>query len=128
MSALPRNLVTLYEAGDALELNPCTFYNAENRKYDAFIYEVDGQKMFDVLGYRKYETLREELLEKTKLFTEYMVHEEGERYTGIAKKVGITHQSLWKVNYGLGTALKILKYYKANEIEALKRFDSYYGW
>lgn len=128
MSALPKNLVTLYDAGEELNINPCTFYNAENRKYDDYIYDVSGKKMFDVEGYRHFEALKEELLEKTKLFTEYLFHEEGFTYTEIANSVGITHQVLSKVNYGFETAFKILKWFKANNRYAIERFDIYYGW
>lgn len=135
MSVLPRNvaktpqhLVTLYEAGEELDLNPCTFYNSENRKYEDFIHVIGGKKYFDIRGYKDFEDLKVELLEKTKLFTEYLAHEEGVTYTSIAKSVGITFQVLSKVNYGFDSALKICRWYKKNDPSAIERFDKYYGW
>ena len=121
-----RDLVTLTEATELLGLSdPTVIINGE--KYKRFYHPVRGRKnmcTFDIKGYRKWEQIEYGLIEKTKLFVEWLIHERGFTTSEIAKKANISNTLLRSHMYSWKTAYKISKSHKGY----IPAFDKYYGW
>ena len=83
---------------------------------------------FDLQGFIKYSELQEELVEKTKLFTEYLHKIESISYPQIAKISGVAGNNINKCIYGYDAALKISISFRTNHPLMWDRFHKYYGW
>ena len=79
-------------------------------KYKPFYKKSDKDRRnaeFDIAGYIKKEDLKTELIEKTKLFTEYLFHIEGISYTKMSRIAKVSFQTLHSCNFGYRAALQI---------------------
>ena len=102
-----------------------------SRKYNRFYHKSDKGRRnatFDLDEYLKHEALEEELLEKSKLFVEYLVHIEDRSYTWMAKFSGSSIQTMSQHNFSFDRARQLIKGIALSEPELIKRFDEYYGW
>ena len=87
-----------------------------------------NESYFDIDGYRKRQSLEEELLAKTKLFVEYLVHIEETQYTFIAEKAQAKSQAISNHQFSLKKALNMLRWFRDYRPSSIKGFDDYYGW
>jgi len=102
-----------------------------NRKYKPFIRYADKGKKnaaFDYSGFIKYDNAKEELREKTMLFTEYLNKLENVRYQDIAKVAGVSTQSIGNLSYGHKAAMKIVTAFMTFRPFHFIRFHEYYGY
>ena len=121
-----KNLITLEEAREILGLTQ-TSALVSNDKYKRFYHPIKGTRdarVFDIDGYKKWDATLYGLIEKTKLFIEYLVHERGITYSEISKHAGVAVQSVSSHMFGDKTALKICKAYRLY----IPTFDDYYGF
>ena len=125
------NYIPIREAAEVLDLSEASLYGA-NPKYRKYFRPAQPDtrydSMFDVDGYRREQDLKEELLEKTKLLVEYLYHIEDMSYAYLARKIGVTVQSINSMGYGYNAALKICRFIKDYRKFHWKRFHEYYGW
>ena len=68
--------------------------------------------------------LGNELQATTKLFIEYLVHEEGINYNRIAAAASCHHSQVYHHSFNNEVAYKICKAFKFY----IRGFDEYYGW
>jgi hypothetical protein len=117
-------------AAEQLEVTEsCLFRNTNKyRPYLRLCKDGEESAGFDIKGFLKKEDLRTELLEKTKLLTEYLYHEEDISYGEIGKMAGVSAQSVSLCKFNYDTALKIALGIRNNKPEYIRKFDIYYGW
>ena len=120
------NFVTLKDAVAALELSdPTVIING--KRYQPFYHPIKGTRrlrVFDLAGFRKHEETQYALIEKAKLFVEWLIHERGFTNTEIAEKAGISHQLVNSHRWSFEVAYKIV----ASNRDYVYSFDKYYGW
>jgi len=100
-------------------------------KYKPFYKKSDPDKrnaMFNLDEYIKKEDLKKELIEKTKLFTEYLYYIEGLSYTQIGRIAGVGFQTLHSCNFGYKAALKICVRFREFYKFHWSRFHLYYNY
>lgn len=121
-------MLTIREAAEQLGVIPECF--SLSRKYQPFIHRTEGKRdgRFDMEGYMKVQDDMYELIQKTQLFIQYLVHEESMAYTKIASMVGIRHQSVQQNDFGIGIAIKIARYFNDYRPFYVRRFNEYYGF
>ena len=117
-------------AADQIGVTDSCLYT-DSLKYRPFLRKfVSGEEEagFDLKGFLAREELKTELVEKTRLLTEYLFHEEGVTYTEIGEIAGVTPQQISMCNFGYDTALKIAKGIRNVKPYHFERFHKYYGW
>ena len=100
-------------------------------KYSRFYKRSEkGSKnaMFDICAYKKFESVTSEFIEKTKLLTEYIIHEEGMSYSELASLTGMTRDPLVYIRYGIKASLKITTAIKTKRPDLWDGFHKYYDW
>ncbi len=100
--------IPLKQASEKLNISSAALCTAA--KYADFYKKSDTNKknaMFDIDGYLKKNALMIELVEKTKLFTEYLNKIEKISYTEIAKISGTSPQLISACIFGYKQALTI---------------------
>ncbi len=100
-------------------------------KYRQFFKKAEPKKrnaMFDVTAFLHAEEIKTELVEKTKLLTEYLHHEEGMSYIQMATLSKVAVQQIAPCIYGYTAALKISIAIRDRKPYLFKRFHEYYGW
>lgn len=120
------SFITLNDAVEALELaSSAHIINAA--RYKPFYHPIKGHKnlkVFDIKGFRKHEENVFSLMEKTKLFVEWLKEDRGLTNSEIARNAGIAPQTLHAYTFGDKAAYAICKVHKAY----IPAFDEYYGW
>ena len=102
-----------------------------SKKYKPFYRKSPSDKRaayFDLGGFLKLEDLQKELLEKSKLLVEYLIHIEGMTVTLISKLSGVAFQSIHTHNFGINGAIKIAKAIRDFRPFFFQRFHLYYGY
>lgn len=120
------NFITLNEAVEVLGV-PSSSHIINAAKYKPFYYPIKGHKnlkVFDINGFRRHEENVFSLMEKTKLFIEWLKEERGFTNSEIARNAGIASQTLYAYTFGDKAAYAICKVHKAY----IPAFDEYYGW
>lgn len=120
------HLIRLEEAVKTLGVSQGTLHG---KKYDDFrLPSENGKAYFDIGAYTAYADLQEELVEKVKLFIEYLYHIEGMSYQKMARLSGVNvnslHSHIFSYQRALRIAVGIREFYPLH----LKRFDEYYSW
>jgi len=120
--------VRIKEASEILGVSDSAI--VASAKYKPFHIKTDNKResYFDIQGYRHRQDIENQLLEKTKLFIEYLVHEEGIGYSYMAKKSKIPVQALSNHAFSVKKAFGLMKWFKFNRPYLIDRFDNYYGW
>lgn len=121
--------IRLHEAAEILGIAPESLCTAVRYKpfYRGRTKGVN-EAYFDLTGYQKFEEIEYSLLEKTKLFLEYLVHEEGYTYTSIAQKTKVHVQALHQHKFSASKARIIAKWFAKYRPFSLSRFDEFYEW
>lgn len=121
-------MLRLQQAADKLDVTISALCTSD--KYQPFRHTTDNRRVsfFDVEGYLKKEADLKELLEKTRLFVEYLVHEEELTYSFISKATGIYIQSISAHSFAADKALTLLQWFRDYRPWYLTRFDSFYNW
>jgi len=107
----------------------CLFRDAP--KYRPFLRKASEGSYdagFDLSSFMKVEERKEQLLERTKLLTEYLCHIEGLTYREMGELTGVGKQSICQCIYGFNGAYKIAKAIRNKRPFHFKRFEEYYGW
>ncbi len=100
-------------------------------KYRPFFKKSDPKKRnatFNLIGFLKAEELKEELVAKTQLLTEYLHHIEGMTYMDMSRLTGVVVQQIASCVYGYTAALKLSRAIRDNKPHLFRRFHEYYGW
>ena len=101
------------------------------KKYNRFYKRADKSSknaMFDICAYKRFESATSSFVEKTKLLTEYIRHEENMPYSKLATLVDTTRNSLIDIRYGIKVALKIRAAIKTKRPDIWENFHKYYSW
>lgn len=100
-----------------------------SQKYKQFYHKTDNRResYFDIGGYKTLEGKKESLLEKTKLFIEYLRYEEKLTYKEMSK-AGIHIQALHRHDFSFEKAFSFARWFAINRPFFVKRFDEYYEW
>ena len=122
-------MISVSEAALRLGLGECTLYSNREPYRRFFTPSTEGKRaMFDIEGYEEYVDTREELVEKTRLFTEYLRHELKIRYSYVAKLAGTSVQLISRCRYEFDVAYRIMKEIKKQHPDWIEQFDDFYGW
>ena len=106
-----------------------SLYGTKYGRYSDFRYETEGKAvMFDIDGFQKYNDLKVEMTEKTKLFIEYLRHEENMTYAKISTIAKISFQSVSDLKLGYKLALKLCVRFRDLYPFHWRRFHDYYGY
>jgi len=101
------------------------------KKYNRFYKRADKSSknaMFDICAYKRFESATSSFVEKTKLLTEYIRHEENMPYSKLATLVGIARNPLIDIRYGIKAALKIRAGIKKKRPDLWENFHKFYDW
>lgn len=121
--------IRLNEASEMLGIDTASLCVAQ--KYKPFYKSRKdnmGGAFFDVSAYLNFEETQFSILEKTKLFVEYLVHEEKYTYSFIATKGQLQVQALHHHSFSVKKAINIAKWFAHYRPFTIQRFDEYYGW
>jgi len=122
--------VNVQYAADQLDCTvACLFRDAP--KYRPFLRKSsDGlhNAGFNLDGFRDAQELKVQLVERTKLLTEYLCHIEGMTYLEMAELSDVGQQSIWSCSYAFDSARKIATAIKKKKPYHWERFHKYYGW
>ena len=101
------------------------------KKYSRFYKRSEkGSKnaMFDICAYKKFDSIVSEFVEKTKLLTEYVIHEEGMSYSELETLTGMTRYHLVYIRYSTKASLKIITAIKTKRPDIWDNFHKFYDW
>lgn len=101
------------------------------KKYNRFYKKSENgtrNAMFDICAYKRFESATSTFVERTKLLTEYIRHEEDMPYSKLATLVGMARNSLVDIKYGIKAALRIRSNIKKKRPDIWENFHKYYGW
>ncbi len=121
--------IPLKQASEKLNISSAAL--VVSAKYVDFYRKADTNKknaMFDIDGYLKKNALMTELVEKTKLFTEYLNKIEKVSYLEIAKISGASSQIISECAFGYKQALTICVMFRAKRQKEWIGFHDYYGY
>jgi len=107
----------------------CLFRDAP--KYRPFLRKSSDGKHnagFNLEAYINSQELRTQLIERTRLMSEYLHHIEGVTYTDMGKLAGVTIQQIAMCTYGYDVALALARAVKKELPYEWERFHKYYGW
>lgn len=122
-------LISAKEACDKLRIKSSTIC-VSGRYKDFYIKSEAGKRnaKFALDEFLRYEDEQINIVEKTKLFTEYLNAEEGVIYEKIGEIGKTSFQTISQCTYGYEAALRILAGIKEICPLYLKRFNEYYGF
>ena len=84
--------------------------------------------LFDLGGYRKYYGNVNVLIERTKLFTEYLRHECNMKYDEIGAISKTNPSIISGLHFGQSVAMRIVSSFRDTRPELIAAFDEYYDW
>ena len=122
--------VSIQHASEQLGCTAATLFR-DCEKYRPYIrLATEGKRNagFNLSAFRANEENRHELLEKTKLLTEYLHHIEKVTYVKMSKISGVPIYRLSGCNYSFKAAYDIAKSVRNEMTSEFDRFHKYYGW
>ena len=119
------SLITVNTACDLLGVTASAIYMSDMYKeFYKPAKEQDGTSMFDMQGFMHRESLKLELIEKTKLLVEYLSKIEGFSY----EKIGGNTPNSSSLRFGFNGGFKIARRCRSEFRHEWIRFHKYYGW
>jgi hypothetical protein len=123
------HIVTITQAMQNLEYKDTSIFYDKRSSLRKFVIKREKQfDLFDMKAYMDEEEHKTSMIEKVKLFVEYLKHIENMSSKDIATISTVTPTLVNRLDFGYKTAKKIVKQFAQYRPFHLKRFDEYYGW
>ena len=121
--------ITVREACNRIGVTDSVIYTS--KKYRPYLHKTGTRSIenrFDIEGYLRQRDIEEELVEKTKLFVEYLIHIEHIKVKEIAQMAGCSENLIYAHQFGYDIALRIVTAFDRDRRGLVDRFDGYYGF